>query len=155
MPSLLKALICFIGWVLIAAPGFAQEPDLADSVWRNQSGSYLLITEIDETGRFSGAYFNQASGYRCQGLAYETEGRVHAGMIGFQVAWEHPAERCDSLTVWAGRIQGDVITTRWLLARAGNGELLEGESRFERLEGRSAGELHAEWRANEMTETPR
>jgi hypothetical protein len=105
-----KWLIGFTILLFAAATASAQVPP-APSTWKNDKGSILNVWSV--TGDVVlGQFINQAQGFECQGIPYPAAGRVqYNGKLFFVVTFA----KCNSFTIWHGRVNGPQIKTKWTL----------------------------------------
>ncbi|MBV8093658.1 MAG: hypothetical protein JOY71_01580 [Acetobacteraceae bacterium] len=104
----------------------------AGSVWKNQRGSTMRITQLDQqTGAMSG---NFVTAVGCgAGRERPLAGFFNQGALVFAVTFQE----CGSATAWTGTLNpaGDQITTLWHLARGGEAKwdsIIAGADQFTR-----------------------
>lgn len=108
-----RFLACFV-LLMIATTAHAQSA-LIPSSWKNQRGSEMQILWPTPSG-FGGFYTNLAKKYpKCYGKPYFMSGSVDGQKISFSVVWNSPFENCQARTDWSGKIQGNRISTRWVI----------------------------------------
>lgn len=147
--------------LVIVDPVVARASDLDELLsdpathWTNQGGSTMTL-EFDCSGSqigvctLSGAYINNASGFRCQGTPYPLTGvyYINTQTISWSVAWSNAYEDCASVTGWTGYIGLSSnplqIVTNWNLAfstgRSGR-QILQGQDTFTQNTTASSGSL--------------
>ena len=93
--------------------------------WENQNGSILSIDEVSE-GTFTGTFVS-AKGRAARDRRYAVRGTVNGQLVAFAVnfaneggpsATEQEDANLQSISNFTGRLQGDVLHTIWVLARA-------------------------------------
>lgn len=82
----------------------------APSSWKNQRGSQLNVWSVTN-GQIQGEFINNAAGFECQGIPYPATGQVSPNSIYFVVTFV----KCNSFTIWRGRVNGPQMPTRWKL----------------------------------------
>lgn len=109
MKRMLLGLVLFILWF-----GTANAQNLsAWSTWKNQRSSLLIVTKVDaSTGAFEGTFINNATGFKCQGVAVAMSGKVTGSNITFVANF---APCSNTITVWSGKLSSTQITTDWEL----------------------------------------
>ncbi|MBS0241081.1 MAG: hypothetical protein JSS20_02810 [Proteobacteria bacterium] len=120
------ALAGMIGGAALAeepAPKSAQSPGAVVSGfgvpgrWVNDRGSELAITYVEANGSFRGEYLNKAPGFGCRNSPFDVSGRIDGDHVRFVVLWKNASESCNSMTAWAGKLEGAKLATEWELAR--------------------------------------
>jgi Avidin family len=110
MKKVFLALIVLLGFQSLAlAQGLP-----APSFWKNQRGSTLEVYFVDPSGSFQGQFINQAPGYKCQGIPYPAAGTS----VGVDVIFSVKFVQCYSHATWFGVVNGNTITTNWILIYA-------------------------------------
>ena len=92
--------------------------------WENQNGSILSIDEVSE-GTFTGTFVS-AKGRAARDRRYAVRGTVNGQLVAFAVNFaeggpsgsEQEDANLQSISNFTGRLQGDVLHTIWVLARA-------------------------------------
>ena len=93
--------------------------------WENQNGSILRIDEVGD-GTFRGTFVS-AKGRAARDRHYAVRGTVNGELVAFAVNFANASGPADteqddanlqSISNFTGRLQGDVLHTVWVLARA-------------------------------------
>lgn len=84
--------------------------------WENQNGSILAIDEVRD-GTFTGS-FESAKGRAARGRRYPVQGAVNGELVAFAVNFVDEEDNLHSISNFSGRLQGHVLHTVWVLARA-------------------------------------
>ena len=84
--------------------------------WENQNGSILAIDEVRD-GAFTGS-FESAKGRAARGRRYPVRGTVNGELVAFAVDFVDDEHNLHSISNFSGRLQGHVLHTVWVLARA-------------------------------------
>jgi hypothetical protein len=100
---------CFAWIALISTASADTLP--APSDWKNQRGSELHIDKV-ETGKISGFFINHAADFDCKDAKEIVVGKV---LDGGNIIFGTTFPACLTLVSWTGSIQGNTITTNWLL----------------------------------------
>ena len=87
-----------------------------EGVWQNQNGSLLRIDEVRD-GAFGGA-FQSAKGRAARDRLYPVQGTVNGNLVAFAVNFVDEDANLHSISNFSGRVEGDVLHTVWVLARA-------------------------------------
>lgn len=123
----------FAAFLLLALTSAASaQPLPAGSVWQNQRGSELTVTESDAAG-FKGIFVNNAPGFQCQGAPIPMSGKPVGNGLFFTATFA----ACSSITVWRGKVSGDSLPTRWQLEyvnpKDGSFTTMRGRDDFKRV----------------------
>jgi hypothetical protein len=109
-----KMLATFVFLLVASATASAQNLPVL-STWKNDRGSILSIWWVSGD-QFKGLFTNFAAGFECQGIPYPAVGRVSPdGSLFFVVTFD----KCNTVTTWHGRLNGNQIPTRWGLVYVG------------------------------------
>ena len=104
------------------------------SVWKNPRDSLLVISLVDTAaGTFSGAFINNAKGYKCAGFAVPIKGKISGNTIAFVANF---APCVNTITAWKGTLGDKTISTSWQLYSAdddGNFKELKNDDVFTRV----------------------
>ena len=84
--------------------------------WQNQNGSILRIDEVRD-GAFGGT-FQSAKGRAARDRLYVVQGTVNGNLVAFAVNFIDEDANLHSISNFSGRVEGDVLHTVWVLARA-------------------------------------
>ena len=84
--------------------------------WENQNGSILRIDTAGD-GTFTGS-FESTRGRAAPGKRYPVQGIVNGELVAFAVNFADGNANLHSIGNFSGRLQGDVLHTVWVLARA-------------------------------------
>lgn len=84
--------------------------------WENQNGSVLRIDEVRD-GAFTGTFLS-TKGRAARGRRYPVQGTVNGELVAFAVNFADGDADLQSISNFTGRLQGDVLHTVWVLARA-------------------------------------
>jgi hypothetical protein len=79
----------------------------APSIWTNQRSSVLSITSVDAGGKITGTFVNNAAGTDCVG---KPEHDVAGKLSGSSVVLVVTFTKCNTVTVWRGKISGSKIS---------------------------------------------
>ena len=88
---------------------------MPNTVWKNDRGSDLTITDISTDGVLTGIYVNRAAGFKCKNTPYPVSGYVYGDKIVFSVRWKNATEDCAALTTWAGYLSNGRLVADWML----------------------------------------
>ena len=121
MKRLVAALVLLVA---TSVSSFAQQNFPVPSGWVNQRTSIMKIYTINPSGNFTGVYFNNAAGFKCQygpsnPVPYTVNGHASGNSVIFNVVWNNGIQNCNSQTVWIGTLQGRTLTTKWPLTGPG------------------------------------
>jgi len=104
------------------------------SIWKNPRDSLLVISLVDTAaGTFSGAFINNAKGYKCAGFGVPIRGKISGNTIAFVANF---APCVNTITAWKGTFRDKTISTNWQLFSAdddGNFKELRNEDVFTRV----------------------
>ncbi len=118
-------LLNFVACAQTFAPG---------QVWINEKNSELTISSISADGALRGTYTNQAAGFDCKNVPFDTTGWVVGDFITFQVRWKNASKDCNSLTGWTGFVSAGKLNTQWDLvytdANTHKPTILQGKDNF-------------------------
>ncbi len=84
--------------------------------WRNQNGSILRIDDLSD-GAFTGT-FESTKGRAARHRRYPVRGVVNGNLVAFAVNFVDEHANLHSICNFSGRVEGDVLHTVWVLARA-------------------------------------
>ena len=84
--------------------------------WQNQNGSLLRIDEV--RGGIFGGTFQSAKGRAARHRRYPVRGTVNGNLLAFAVNFVDDDANLHSISNFSGRVEGDVLHTVWVLARA-------------------------------------
>ena len=84
--------------------------------WENQNGSVLSVDAVED-GTFSGT-FQSTKGRAARNRRYPVRGCVNGALVAFAVDFREPQADLASISNFTGRLEGDVLHTVWVLARA-------------------------------------
>lgn len=84
--------------------------------WENQNGSVLSIGPIEE-GMFSGRFVS-AKGRAARDRSYPVAGVVNGSLVAFAANFVDDDDNLGSISNFTGRLEGSVLHTVWVLARA-------------------------------------
>lgn len=84
--------------------------------WENQNGSILHVGAV-RGGVFEGT-FASTKGRAARGRHYPVRGIANGDLVAFAVDFRDDGGDLRSLSNFTGRLQGDVLHTVWVLARA-------------------------------------
>ena len=84
--------------------------------WENQNGSVLTIGAVED-GAFAGTFVS-AKGRAARGRRYPVSGVVNGALVAFAVSFADDQSDLGSISNFTGRLEGDVLHTVWVLARA-------------------------------------
>ena len=84
--------------------------------WENQNGSVLRIDEVRD-GAFTGTFVS-TKGRAARDRRYAVRGVVNGELVAFAVNFVDEDANLQSVSNFTGRLQGDVLHTVWVLARA-------------------------------------
>ena len=87
-----------------------------EGVWQNQNGSILRIDEVGN-GAFTGT-FESTKGRAARDRRYLVQGAANGNLVAFSVNFVDDDANLHSISNFTGRIEGDVLHTVWVLARA-------------------------------------
>jgi hypothetical protein len=127
MKKLLSALVFFLGLQTFAVAQGLPVP----SLWQNQRGSTLQINALDPFGHMSGTFINRAAGFQCRNTPYPATGYYSNPGITFTVSFT----QCNSITVWNGQVNGNIMPTSWVLTYQGGTQT--GSDTFQLVTSRS------------------
>ena len=109
---MVKVFVCVLG-IFIAANSIAQAQSLSSpSTWVNQRTSVLSVMAVDSDGSIHGTFTNNAEGTDCKGMPFDLVGKVKGNIAVFVVTFP----KCNTVTVWRGRVAGSMIKTRFAAA---------------------------------------
>lgn len=125
--------ICFGAFLTLALTATAWAQSLpAGSVWQNQRGSEMTVTESDTAG-FKGTFVNNADGFECKGAPMPMSGKALSKGLFFTVTFAP----CATISVWHGKLNGDNLPTRWQLEyvnpKDGSFATMRGRDYFKRI----------------------
>src|ERR1700759_5371120 len=104
------------------------------SIWKNPRESLLIVTTVDTAaGTFTGAFINNAKGYKCAGLAVPIKGKITGNNISFVANF---APCVNTITAWKGTLGDKTISTNWQLYSAdddGNFKEIHNDDVFTRV----------------------
>lgn len=101
-------------------PASAQAPAVIGT-WANDHGSVLVIQSVGTDGSVTGTYSNNASGYKCAGVAFPIVGWMEGARISYTVRWKNTAVDCASITSWTGYFNDGRLGVEWVLVYEENG----------------------------------
>ncbi len=87
-----------------------------DGEWENQNGSVLRIGTVVD-GAFTGTFVS-AKGRAARDRHYPVHGVVNGDLVAFVVDFNDAEANLHAISSFSGRLQGDVLHTVWVLARA-------------------------------------
>lgn len=87
-----------------------------EGVWQNQNGSVLHIDELCD-GVWAGT-FESTKGRAARHRRYRVQGVANGNLVAFAVNFVDDHANLHSITNFSGRVEGDVLHTVWVLARA-------------------------------------
>lgn len=84
--------------------------------WQNQNGSILRIDEV-RNGAFTGTFLS-AKGRAAKDHRYAVRGTINGELVAFAINFADNDTDLHSISNFTGRLQGDILHTVWVLARA-------------------------------------
>ncbi len=97
-----------------AQPASAQSPSVTGT-WVNDHGSTLVIKSVSPDGSVTGTYANNATGFKCAGIAFPLVGWMGGPRISYTVRWRNVSVDCTQITSWTGYFSGARLGVEWVL----------------------------------------
>jgi hypothetical protein len=119
IPSFL--LVCLIAAIVATAHHAAAQSPSVTGAWTNDHGSVLAIQSVGPDGSVTGTYSNNATGFKCAGIAFPLVGWMDGPRISYTVRWKNASVDCAQITSWTGYFNGTRLGVEWVLSYDDNG----------------------------------